>query len=172
GARRGKEKRAKCRLPPCRTRRAAASAKAPPKTPASARHIQAAQRRQEFGSAPNRSLWKNGPIPARTRSYFKPQERRVLLRTIDVTVAGVTRHDLARHHDLDRTAERVVDHRDRVDWHAVKCRDLFSNERFRLRRPLIIRVAAEDDIQGDATRAGVLAAHYLREVLKLHGLFV
>jgi len=96
----------------------------------------------------------------------------VLLRTIDVTVAGVTRHDLARHHDLDRTAERVVDHRDRVDCHAVKWRDLLSRKRFRLRRPLIIRVAAEDDIQGDATRAGVLTAHYLREVLKLHGLFV
>src|SRR6266699_570460 len=94
------------------------------------------------------------------------------VRTIDVTVAGVTRHDLARHHDLDRTAERVVDHRDRVDCHAVKWRDLLSNERFRLRRPLIIRVTAEDDIQGDATRASVLAAHYLREVLKLHGLFV
>src|SRR6516165_11513753 len=137
--------------------------------PASARRIRAAQRRRVFGSAPNRSPWKNSPIPARTRSYFKPQERRVLLRTIDVTVAGVTRHDLASHHDFDRMAERVVDHRDRVDCHAVKWRDLLSDERFRLRRPLIIRVAAEDDIQGDATRAGVLAAHYLREVLKLHG---
>src|SRR5262249_57506852 len=98
-------------------------------------------------------LWKNGPMSARTRSYFKPQERRVLLRTIDVTVAGVTRHDLARHHDLDRTAERVVDHRDRVDCHAVKCRDLFSNERFRLRRPLIIPVAAQAHIQTDTTPA-------------------
>src|SRR5262249_51496250 len=88
-------------------------------------------------SVPNRSLWKNGPISGRTRSYFKPQQRRVLLRTVDITVAGVTRHDLARHHDLDRTAERVVDHRDRVDCHAVKWRDLLSRERFRLRRPLI-----------------------------------
>src|SRR6266568_1950973 len=90
----------------------------------------------------------------------------------NIRADGVTRHDLARHHDLDRTAERVVDHRDRVDCHAVKWRDLLSNERFRLRRPLMIRVTAEDDIQGDATRAGVLASHYLREVLKLHGLFV
>ena len=96
----------------------------------------------------------------------------MLLRTIDVTVAGVTRHDLARHHDLDRTAERVVDHCDRVDCYAVKWRDFLGNERFRLRHPLIIRVAVEDDIQGDATRAGVLTADYLREVLKLHGLFV
>jgi hypothetical protein len=40
---------------------------------------------------------------------------------------------------------------------------------FRLRRPLILHITAEDHIQGDATRAGVLAAHYLREVLKLHG---
>src|SRR5262249_44341445 len=156
----------------CRNRSDAASAQVLPKTPASARRIQAAQRRQEFGSAPNRSLWKNGPISARTRSYFKPQERRVLLRSIDVTVAGVTRHDLARPHDLHRPAEGVVDPCDRVDCHAVKWRDLLSNERLRLRRPLIIRVAVEDDIQGNATRAGVLAAHYLREVLKLHGLFV
>src|SRR5262249_61733702 len=99
-------------------------------------------------------------------------ERRSLSPTLDVTVTVVTRHDLARPHDLDRTAEWVVDHCDRVDCHAVKWRDLLSNERFRLRRPLIIRVAVEDDIQSDATRAGVLAAHYLREVLKLHGLFV
>src|SRR5262249_25706191 len=134
--------------------------------------IRAAQRRQEFGSAPNRSLWKNGPISARTRSYFKPQERRGLLRPINITVAGGTRHDFAGHHGLDRTAERVVEHRDRLGCHAVRWRDLLSRKRFRLRRPLIIRVAAEDDIQGDATRAGVLTAHYLREVLKLHGLFV
>src|SRR5262249_16717419 len=133
--------------------------------PASARRIRAAQRRQEFGSVPNFSLWKNGPISARTRSYFKPQKRRVLLRTIDVTVAGITRHDLARHHDLDCTAERVVDHRDRVDCHAVKWRDLLRGERFRLGRPLIIYVAAEDDVQNEAPRASVLTAHHLREVL-------
>src|SRR5262245_23057273 len=123
--------------------------------PASARRIQAAQRRQEFGSAPNRSLWKNGPISARTRSYFKPQERRVLLRTIDVTVAGVTRHDFARHHDLDRTAERVVDHRDRVKCHDVKWRDVISRKRFRLRRQLIITVVEEEDIDSHEKRASV-----------------
>src|SRR5262249_56766843 len=96
-ARRCKDNGDKGRLIPCRNRSDAAFAKVPPKTPASARHIQAAQRRQEFGSAPNRSLWKNGPIPARTRSYFKPQERRVLLRTIDVTVARVTPPHFAPH---------------------------------------------------------------------------
>src|SRR5262249_22041143 len=170
-ARRCQDNRDRCRSIPCRNRSDAAFAQVLPKMPASARRIRAAQRRQEFGSVPNRSLWKNGPISARTRSYLKLQERRVPLRTIDVTVAGGTPHDLTRQHDLDRTAERVVDHRDRVDCHAVKWRHLLSNERFRLGRPLIIRLAAEDDIQGDATRAGVLAAHYLREVLKLHGLF-
>src|SRR5215831_6673295 len=123
-----------------------------------------------FRSSPAENAGVGTPYPSCPEA--PPQERRVLLRTIDVTVAGVTRHDLARHYDLDRTAERVVDHCDRVDCHAVKSRDLLSRKRFRLRRPLIIRVAAEDDIQGDATRAGVLTAHYLREVLKLHGLFV
>src|SRR5262249_58131588 len=98
----------------CRSRSDAAPAQAPPKTPASARRIRAAQRRQEFGSAPNRSLWKNGPISAWTRSYFEPQERRVVLPTTDGTGARVTRHGVAGHHGLDRTAQRGGDHPARV----------------------------------------------------------
>jgi len=96
----------------------------------------------------------------------------VLLRTINVTIAWVTRHDLARDHDLNRTTEWIVNHCDPVDCDAVKWRDLLCSERSRLRRPLIIHVTVEDDVQGDSPRAGVLAAHYVSEVLKLHGLSI
>src|SRR5262249_7349272 len=116
------------------------------------------------------STWKIYPVSARKRSYFEPQERRVLLSTVDIAVAGITRHDSTRHHDLDRPAEGIIDHRDRVGSHPVKRRDLLRGERLRLRRTLIIRIVAKDDVERDPTRAGILAAYDFRKILQLHGL--
>ena len=92
----------------------------------------------------------------------------MLLCAIDVAVAGIAGHDPARDHNLDGPAEGIIDHLHGGGGHPVKRRDLLRGQRLRLGRALIIGITAKDDVQGEAARAGVLAAYDLCKILKLH----
>src|SRR5262245_3396779 len=106
----------------------------------------AGPRRRGCGSVPSSSPWRNARERVRTPSYFEPQERRVLLCAIDVAVARIAGHDVARNHDLNGTAERIVYHLHGGGGHAVKRRDLLGGQRLRLGRALVIGISAKDDV--------------------------
>src|SRR3990172_8914094 len=102
------------------------------------------------------------------RSYFDPQQRAVLLRAVDIAVAGVTRNELAIHHDLDRDRRRIRNDFDLPGRKAIER----SNGRRRQRRgsesALISGLVVEHQIDGQRGRASVLAADHARDIEQFH----
>src|ERR1700712_2818283 len=99
----------------------------------------------------------------RPPSYLDPQQGRVLLRPVNIIIAGIAGHNRTRHHDLDRAPDRVWDDGHLVRRHVIQAPDVFRRKRGRLHNALVVRVGAEHDVQGQPPRAGVLAAYDLRD---------
>ena len=116
---------------------------------------------------PRLNRWRDR-IAALYRGEAEGDVERVLLRAIDIEVAGVAGHDLARQHDLDRATDRVRDDRHLLGRDAVQPSDRLRPQGRGLSNALVVGVGCKHHVQRQPAGARVLAADHLGDLGQFH----
>src|SRR6476661_4069772 len=94
----------------------------------SERHNQVVQTRRGLGWVPRHLSFRSVQGCGSRPSYFQSKNGRVLLCTVNVSIAWITGHYRAWHDNLDRPSKWIVDHLNGITSYTVKRGDSFCRD--------------------------------------------